>query len=96
MKVRALESKLGLGLGLEDVFVFDSKSENRDGAVEAVEVGTVGLGLERLRERARVDAIFHWMRRCDGACVGAEGKLQGRGRWRVGGAGLGLGLGLGG
>ena len=31
--------KLGLGLGsrLEEVFVFDSKSENTDGAVEAVE-----------------------------------------------------------
>ena len=28
---------LGLGLGLEEVFVFDSKSENRDRAVEAVE-----------------------------------------------------------
>ena len=26
-----------LGLGLEEVFVFDSKSENRDRAVEAVE-----------------------------------------------------------
>ena len=29
---------LGLGLGLEEVFVFDSKSENRDRAVEAVEL----------------------------------------------------------
>jgi len=28
---------LGLGLGLEEVFVFESKSENRDRAVEAVE-----------------------------------------------------------
>ena len=28
----------GLGLGLEKVFVFDSKSENRDRAVEAVEL----------------------------------------------------------
>ena len=28
---------LGLVLGLEEVFVFDSKSENRDRAVEAVE-----------------------------------------------------------
>ena len=27
----------GLGLGLEEVFVFDSKSENRDIAVEVVE-----------------------------------------------------------
>ena len=27
----------GLELGLEEVFVFDSKGENRDGAVEAVE-----------------------------------------------------------
>ena len=27
----------GLGLGLEEVFVFDSKSENRDRAVEAVQ-----------------------------------------------------------
>ena len=27
----------GSGLGLEEVFVFDSKSENRDRAVEAVE-----------------------------------------------------------
>ena len=27
---------LGSGLGLEEVFVFDSKSENRDIAVEAV------------------------------------------------------------
>ena len=32
-----LESVLGLGFGLEEVFVFDSKSENRDRAVEAVE-----------------------------------------------------------
>ena len=31
--VRALE----VGLGLEEVFVFDSKSQNRDRAVEAVE-----------------------------------------------------------
>ena len=30
-------SGLGLGLRLEEVFVFDSKSENRDRAVEAVE-----------------------------------------------------------
>ena len=28
---------LGLGLRLEEVFVFDSKSENKDRAVEAVE-----------------------------------------------------------
>ena len=28
---------LGLGLGLEEIFVFDSKSENRDRAVESVE-----------------------------------------------------------
>ena len=28
---------LGLGLGFEEVFVFDSKSGNRDRAVEAVE-----------------------------------------------------------
>ena len=27
---RVLESGLGLGLGFEEVFVFDSKSENRD------------------------------------------------------------------
>ena len=27
----------GLGLGLAEVFVYDSKSENRDRAVEAVE-----------------------------------------------------------
>ena len=27
----------GLGLGFEEVFVFDSKSENRDRTVEAVE-----------------------------------------------------------
>ena len=50
---------------------------------------------------------FHWMRRCDGACLGAAGKLQGRGRRQVGGTrlkqygsctgeGLGLGLGFGG
>ena len=32
-----LKLGLGLGLGLEEVFVFDSKSENRDRAVEAVE-----------------------------------------------------------
>ena len=30
-------SRLGLGTGLEENFVFDSKSENRDRAVEAVE-----------------------------------------------------------
>ena len=29
--------QLGLGLGLKEVLVFDSKSENRDRAVEAVE-----------------------------------------------------------
>ena len=35
---------LGLGLGwLEEVFVFDSKSENRDRAVEAVRVVRVKL-----------------------------------------------------
>ena len=32
-----LGSGLGLGQWLEEVFVFDSKSENRDRAVEAVE-----------------------------------------------------------
>ena len=32
-----LSLEVGLGLGLEEVFVFDSKSENRDRAVEAVE-----------------------------------------------------------
>ena len=31
---------------------------------------------------------FHWMRRCDVACVGAAGKLQGRGRRRFGRAWL--------
>ena len=36
---------LGLGLGLEEVFAFDGKSENRDRAVEAVELGLeLGLG----------------------------------------------------
>ena len=34
MALRASRSFLGLGLGLEEVFVFDSKSENRDRAVE--------------------------------------------------------------
>ena len=29
--------ELGLEVGLDEVFVFDSKSENRDRAVEAVE-----------------------------------------------------------
>ena len=29
--------RTGIGLGLEEVFLFDSKSENRDRAVEAVE-----------------------------------------------------------
>ena len=32
-----IEPGLRLGLGLEEVFVFDSKRENRDRAVEAVE-----------------------------------------------------------
>ena len=32
-------------LGLEEVFVFDSKSENRDRAVEAVESVSEALGL---------------------------------------------------
>ena len=35
--VRVRVSELRSGLGLEEVFVFDSKSENRDRAVEAVE-----------------------------------------------------------
>ena len=35
----------GLWFGLEEVFVFDSKSENRDRAVEAVEVVMVRLRL---------------------------------------------------
>ena len=39
----------GLGLGLEEVFVFDSKSENRDRAVEAVEAVS-----EQFRVRVRV------------------------------------------
>ena len=41
-------TQLGLGLGLEEVFVFDSKSEKRDRAVEAVESvpeARLGLGL---------------------------------------------------
>ena len=33
----ALGFGLGSGSGLEEVFVFDSKSENRDRAIEAVE-----------------------------------------------------------
>ena len=32
-----LKTNLGLRKGLEEVFVFDSKSENREIAVEAVE-----------------------------------------------------------
>ena len=35
--VAAKPIALGLGLGLEEIFVFASKSENRDRAVEAVE-----------------------------------------------------------
>ena len=35
----------GLGSGLEEVFVFDSKSDNRDRSVEAVESVTEALGL---------------------------------------------------
>ena len=31
-----VDEELGLGLGLEEVFVFGSKRENRDRAVEAV------------------------------------------------------------
>ena len=31
-----IELELGLGGGLEEVFMFDSKGENRDRAVEAV------------------------------------------------------------
>ena len=34
---RSFREGLKLGLGLEEVFVFDSKSENRDRAVEAVQ-----------------------------------------------------------
>ena len=43
-----LGSGLGFRLGLEEVFVFDSKSEKRDRAVEAVESvpeARLGLGL---------------------------------------------------
>ena len=43
---RREQFSLGLGLGLEEVFVFDSKSENRDRAVEAVEAVS-----ERVRVR---------------------------------------------
>ena len=32
-----VRARFRVGLGLEEVFVFDSKSENRDRAVEAVE-----------------------------------------------------------
>ena len=44
---------LGLGLGLEEVFVFDSKSENRDRAIEAVESVP-----EVVRVRVRVTALL--------------------------------------
>ena len=40
---------LGLAMGLEEVFVFDSKSENRDRAV-------TGLGLDGVRVRVRWDS----------------------------------------
>ena len=47
--------------------------------------------LSACRERKSVLMLyliwFHWMRRCDRACVGAAGKLQGRGRRRVVAAG---------
>ena len=36
VEVGARLSRLGLGLGLEEVYVFDSANENRDRAVEAV------------------------------------------------------------
>ena len=36
-RLQASEIRVGLGLGLEEVLVFNSKSENRDRAVEAVE-----------------------------------------------------------
>ena len=42
---------LGLGSGLEEVFVFDSKSENRDRAVEAIEA------VPEARVRVRVDLV---------------------------------------
>ena len=38
-----VQVELGLGLGFEEVFVVDRKSENRDRAVQAV---GLGLGLE--------------------------------------------------
>ena len=41
-----------MGLGLEEVFVFGSKSENRDKAVEAVE--SVSEAWIRVRDRVRV------------------------------------------
>ena len=42
---------LGLGLWLEEVLVFDSKSENRDRAVEAIEA------VPEARVRVRVDLV---------------------------------------
>ena len=51
--VRALRAEpgSGLGSGLEEVFVFDSKSENRDRAVEAIEA------VPEARVRVRVDLV---------------------------------------
>ena len=46
-----LGSESWLGLWLEEVFVFDSKSENRDRAVEAIEA------VPEARVRVRVDLV---------------------------------------
>ena len=51
---RTIVSALWLGLGLEEVFVFDSKGENRDRAVEAVE--SVSEARARVRVRMRVSS----------------------------------------
>ena len=52
--VRVRELMLGLWLGLEEVFMFDSTSENRDRAVEAVESVSEARAVETLQIRVRV------------------------------------------
>ena len=75
-----MSSSLGLGFGLEQVFVFDSKSENRDRAIEAVESVP-----EARAVRVRVRAGHQ-------SGLGLSEVLWGTVRLRVG---LGLGNGLG-
>ena len=85
-------SGLGLGLGLEEVLGLGLGFDLHFAVWVSVLLSTRSCSffqhVVREREVMLYFIWFHWMRRCNGAWVGAAEKLQGRGGRRVGGAAL--------